>query len=222
MTAAQAFAFAFDLNRIGHLLGQGHPLHYTFIYLLTNLGWRIGDLHGPYLIGFSIEALNVCLFFSLLRRIFDWRLGLVAGIAYVLYSADTTQAYLTYSLGIHPSLTFFLLASHAYVSEKRWLAYLLAPLMLLTYETIYPVFFAVPLLAWVKAPAMAGACLPRRRSGGHLVAVRRLAVCRRGRPDRRLDPERPDHPLGSHAGGASRQPGDLCLSDGANPSGAGP
>lgn len=146
MSPGQALSFAFDPGRILRLEGQGHPLHYTFIYLLTNLGWRIGDLHGPYWIGFAVESLNVCLFFFLLTRIHSWRLGLIAGLAYVLYAADTTQAYLTYSLGLQPSLTFFLLAAHAYAAGRRWLAYLLAPLILLTYETVYPVLFALPLL----------------------------------------------------------------------------
>jgi hypothetical protein len=146
MSLGQAVSFAFDPGRILRLEGQGHPLHYTFIYLLTNLGWRIGDLHGPYWIGFAIEALNVCLFYNLLRRVHSWQLGLIGALAFVLYSADTTQAYLTYSLGLQPSLTLFLLAGLAYSGGRRWLAYLLAPFMLLTYETFYPVFFALPLL----------------------------------------------------------------------------
>jgi len=147
MSLGEVFSFAFDPGRILRLEGQGHPLVYSFIYVLTNLGWRIGGLHGPYWIGFAIEALNVCLFYVLLSRVHGRHLALLAGLAYVLYSADTTQAYLTYSLGVHPSLTFFLLAALAYVSGRRWPAYLLAPLMLLTYETVFPVFFAVPLLS---------------------------------------------------------------------------
>lgn len=150
MTLGQAAAYAFDMKRILLLHGGGHPLHYTFIYLLTNIGWRLGDFHALYVIGFLIEAGNVALFFLLLRRVLDWRLGLVGGIAYVLYAADTTQTYLTLALGLHPCITIFLLAAHAYLRDKKWLAYLLSPLMLLTYETIYPVFFALPLLAWVR------------------------------------------------------------------------
>lgn len=152
MTIGQAVGYAFDMNRILLLHGGGHPIHYTLIYLLTNIGWRLGELHALYLIGFSIEALNLCLFFLLLRRIHSWRLGLVAGIAYVLYSADTTQTYLTLALGLHPAITIFLVAAHAYMSDKKWLSYVLAPLMLLTYETIYPVFFALPLLTGAGAP----------------------------------------------------------------------
>ncbi len=150
MTINQAIGYAFDLNRILQLHGGGHPIHYTFIYLLTNIGWRLGGLHALYLIGYSIEALNICLFFLLMRRIHSWRLGLVAGIAYVLYSADTTQTFLTLALGLHPAITIFLVAAHAYMSNQKWLCYLLAPLILLTYETIYPVLFALPFLTGVS------------------------------------------------------------------------
>ncbi len=164
MTISQAIGYAFDASRILQLHGGGHPLHYTFIYLLTNIGWRLGEFHALYLIGFSIEALNIGLFFLLMRRIHSWQLGLFAGIPYVLYSADTTQTYLTLALGLHPAITIFLIAAHAYLSNKKWLSYVLAPLMLLTYETIYPVFFALPLLAGVTVPR-------RRRELIHHIAI---------------------------------------------------
>src|SRR4030042_2325801 len=101
MSLGEVFAFAFDPARIANLYGQGHPLHYTFIYLLTNLGWRLGGIQGPYWLGFCVQAVNLCLFYALLRRIHSQALGVLGGLAYVLYSADTTQAYLTYSLGLH-------------------------------------------------------------------------------------------------------------------------
>ncbi len=62
------------------------------------------------------------------------------------------QAFLTYSLGLHPSLTFLLLALHAYLSERLVLSYLLASFTLLTYETTFLVFLAAPLLT----PQVAG------------------------------------------------------------------
>ena len=146
MSLGEVFAFAFDPARIANLYGQGHPLHYTFIYLLTNLGWRLGGIQGPYWLGFCVQAVNLCLFYALLRRIHSQALGVLGGLAYVLYSADTTQAYLTYSLGLHPSLTLLLLAGHAYLSGKKWLSYPLAGAILLTYETPFTVFLALPLL----------------------------------------------------------------------------
>jgi hypothetical protein len=147
MSTGEVAAFALGPQRLLSLQGQGHPLHYTFIYVLTNLGWRAGGLNGLYLIGFAVESLNICLLFWLMRRIHGPALAACVSLAYVLYSADTTQAYLTFALGLQPSITFFLLAGHAYFSRRLWLAYPTASLMLLTYETTYTAFFAFPLLA---------------------------------------------------------------------------
>ena len=130
---------------IANLHGHARPLSNSMIYLFSNLGWRIAGLAGPYLIGFLIEAANIVLFYALIRLVWGARLAFLAGLAYVLFSADTTQAFLTHSLGLQPSITMLLLAFHAYLS-KRWLpAYLLAFLILFSYETPFPVFLAVPL-----------------------------------------------------------------------------
>ncbi|MCJ7678268.1 MAG: hypothetical protein MUO35_11165 [Anaerolineales bacterium] len=159
MSTGEAVAFAIDPQRILTLGGNGHPLHYTFIYLLTNLGWRVAGLHGPYLAGFVVETLNICLLFWLVERIHSRPLAILVALVYVLYSADTTQAYLTLSLGLHPSITLFLLAGHLHLSRCRWLAYVVAALMLLTYETTFTAFFAFPLLLayprgrWLKETA---------------------------------------------------------------------
>ena len=146
MSGGQLLQFVFDPVRNLRLYGNGHPLHFTLIFTLANLGWRLGDLNGPYWIGFVIGAINVALVYVLLRRVHSKALGVLGGLAYVLYSADTTQAFLTHSLGLQPSITLFLIATHAYLSGKRWTAYVLAALTLFIYETPYTVFFAVPLL----------------------------------------------------------------------------
>lgn len=151
MSWGDAVAFAVDPDRILHLYGQGHPLFYTFIYFLVSLGWRIRPLVGAYWLGFAVEALNVGLFCGLLKRVHSQSLAVVGGLMYVLYSADTTQAFLTHALGLHPSLTCLLLAAHAYLSGRKWLTYPLAGLTLLTYETVFPVTLAFPLL--VELPA---------------------------------------------------------------------
>ncbi|MFA9404810.1 MAG: hypothetical protein ACERKX_03245 [Anaerolineales bacterium] len=146
MSLDEVLAFAFNPSRIINLFGQGHPLHYTFIYLLTNIAWRLGELPGLYWVGFFIQAINICLFYVLIRRIHSNALGVVSGMVFALYSADTTQAYLTFSFGLQTSITLLLLACHAYLFDKRWLAYGFAALTLLTYETAFGVFIAFPLM----------------------------------------------------------------------------
>lgn len=144
MTFRQVVQYVFSY--IAQFQGQGRPLHHSFIYLFSWLGWNLAGLWGAYLIGYSITIINIGLFYGLMRRTVGRSFALVAGFCYVLFSADTTQAYLTLSLGMQPSITFLLLAFHCYLSKKRLLAYILAFLILLGYETPFLVFIVAPLL----------------------------------------------------------------------------
>ena len=165
MSPSELVDFVFDAERNLNLYGNGRPIHYTFIYTLTNLGWRLSDLQGSYWVAFALQAFNLILLYSLLKRVHSKAFGVLGGLAYVLYSADTTQSFLTLAFGMHSSFTMLLLASYAYLSGKRWLAYPLAALMLFTYETPYTVFLAVPLLAyqpgrkWLRRFALHGLIL---------------------------------------------------------------
>jgi hypothetical protein len=147
MSWGDVLRYAADPARIVALREQGHPLHNSFIYLLSAVGWRLSGLRGAYWAGFAVQSLNIVLFYSLLRRIHRSALAILGTLVYVVYAADTTQSFLTYALGLHPSMTFLLLALHAYLSSWTVLAYGLASLTLLTYETTYLVFLAAPLLA---------------------------------------------------------------------------
>ena len=124
------------------------PFLDLFIHVFSYLGWKIGGLWGVYWIGYLLELVNVLLFYNLLKRLYDRSLALVGGLAYALFTADTTQAHLTHSLGAQPSLTLLLLAFHCYLSNRKVLAYLLSFLIVLfAYETPFLVFIAAPLLA---------------------------------------------------------------------------
>ena len=142
----------FVSDYVTHFRGQGRPLHHSFIYLLSNLGWNLDGLQGIYYVGFVIVSFNAILFYLLLRRIHSHQLAIVGALAFALYSADTTQAFLTHSLGLQTALTLFLLASHSYASRKYSLSYIIILMSLLTYETPYLVFIAAPLLChpWDK------------------------------------------------------------------------
>lgn len=131
---------------ITHLYGHARPLSDSFIYLFSNLGWWLGGLRGIYAIGYLITLANILLFYFLIRRVSNPALALSAAMAYCLYSADTTQAFLTHSLGVQPSIALLLAAAHNYLSKRKWLAYLLSFLILFSYETPFLVFLGVPLL----------------------------------------------------------------------------
>jgi len=138
---------------VTHFYGHARPLSDSFIYFFSWIGWQIDGLWGPYLLGFLITAINIGLFYWLMRRTTSQPFALIAGLGYILYSADTTQAFLTHSLGVQPSVLLILLAMHAYLSNKRILAYLLAFVVLFSYELPFLLFAAAPLLKkkWDKA-----------------------------------------------------------------------
>ena len=138
--------FRYIGSYIAHLYGHGRPLSDSFIYLFSNLGWRLQGLQGIYLIGFLLTWLNIILFYALLRRVATLNLALIASIFYTLYAADTTQVFLTHSLGAQPSILLLLLAFHTYLSNRKILAYILAGVILFSYETPFLVFLAAPLL----------------------------------------------------------------------------
>lgn len=137
--------------------GQGRPLHDGMIYALSFLGLKLGGLHSIYLIAWVIVTANSYLFYVLLKRLSGHQVVAVTGaLAFCLFPADTTKAFLTHSLGIQPSLMLFLIALHCYLSSKRSASYLLILGSLLCYETIYPVFLAAPLLKNRWEPRLKG------------------------------------------------------------------
>ncbi|MCJ7511425.1 MAG: hypothetical protein MUO23_00475, partial [Anaerolineales bacterium] len=132
---------------ITHLYGHGRPLSDSLIYVLSNFGYRLAGIPGIYLVGYVIFAGNILLFYFLMRRVGGATLAFLAALAYVLFSADTTQAFHTHSLGAQPSITLLLIAFHLYLSDHRIAAYLVAGVILFSYESPFMVFLAAPLLA---------------------------------------------------------------------------
>ena len=130
------------------LEGQGRPLHEIFIFDLSWLAAKIGDLSTVYVVGYLAVCLNIVLFSFLLKRLYPDPLFVTLGtLCYALYPTDTSQAFLTHSLGLQPSLTMLLLGVHAFLSHRYWLAYPLAVIgCVLCYEPVFPLFLAVPLL----------------------------------------------------------------------------
>ena len=144
MSGSELAQFAFGLFR--NLSGQGTPLKLILWYALAHLGWSVAGLRGLYLLGFVVIAVNVSLFYLLMRQVSDQALAICASLAYVLYSADTTQAFLSHSFILQTSITMLLLALLLFHHGWRSLSYGLMFLALLTYETTFSVFLAAPLL----------------------------------------------------------------------------
>ena len=141
---------AAQLSTLGH---QGRPLMWSWVILFGHLGWHLGGLHGMYLITYTIWLLNIILFVLLLRRINpSFMFSLVGGLAYVLFSADTNQAFLFNAFGLQTAITFLLIALHIYLCDRktRWLSYLFLIFVIINYETPFWLFLAAPLLTEVK------------------------------------------------------------------------
>lgn len=136
----------FDYAQVLVTWPQGRPVGFFLTATLSFIGSRLGGLLGVYLLAFLIVTLNSYLFYLLLSQRFPQMVALAAALAFCLFPADTTQPLLMHALGLQTSLTFLLLASLSYLSGRRVIAYLLALGALLTYESTFMVFFAVPLL----------------------------------------------------------------------------
>ena len=91
------------------------------------------------------------IFFS--GRVGTETLAITGALALCLFPADTTHSFLTHSLSLQVSVTFLLTASLLYLSGKRISPYVVIVGSLLTYESPYMVFLAIPLLRtkWDKA-----------------------------------------------------------------------
>lgn len=126
---------------------MARPILEFLMVFFSMIGYHSGGMRGLYFVGFLVLTGN-----SLLMYLLAWRLSgrrmfaITAALAFALFPADTTQAYLMHSFGLQPSLTFLLAALNLYASGRRGISYAVASACLLTYEVAYPVFFGAPLL----------------------------------------------------------------------------
>jgi hypothetical protein len=127
-------------------LPQGRPLGYLLPHLAAFVGGRIGGLGMVYILGYLVQITNVFLFYFLLSRIGLRGTAWIGALVFGLFPADTTHIFLMHSLGLHTSLTFLLLAAHSYLSGHKAWAHWISLGSLLTYESPYLVFLAIPLL----------------------------------------------------------------------------
>lgn len=176
VTRAMASTWPEVSDFVGGLLlgfgGQGRPLQHSLIYLLSWIAGQFGGLPQAYWLGWAILTLNSVLAFALLRRLFPLAAALAGGLAFALYGADTTQAFLYHAFGLQQSLTYLLIALHLYLADRKVLPYIVIAGALLSYETTFPVFLAAPLLTSRRGKALA------REFGRHagILAVLFLAV----------------------------------------------
>lgn len=125
---------------------MGRPLHDGLIASFSWLGFRIAGKTGLFVLAASVLAVNGLLFYSLLRRAWGRWAAMAGALALVVFPADSTRPFLTHAFGVQPALTFLLVALHGYLRRRWWLAYPAAAGTLVSYETVFPLFLAAPLL----------------------------------------------------------------------------
>ncbi len=125
---------------------EGRPVNFFSLAVCSFAAEALGGLPLIYFVGFIAIALNASLFYVLLGRLLPRYIALAGALAFCLFPADTTHTLLTHALGLQPALTLFLIAALAYLSGRRIPAYFAIAGSLLTYESVYLVFLAVPLL----------------------------------------------------------------------------
>lgn len=125
---------------------QGRPLGFFLLRFFAFAGKKLYGLSGIYIIAYLIQISNAWLFYLLLRRIETERIALLGALTLSLFPADTTHTFLSHALNLHISITFLLLASHLYMSKHYLPSYLFALASLVTYESPYLVFLAIPIL----------------------------------------------------------------------------
>lgn len=164
--------FAWDLEQLlGHIAGAirtwpiGRPIGFILPQVAAYAAAHAGGLPSVYLIGFGILTLNSFLVYLVARQVAPEFLALIAALAYALFPADTTRPFAMHATGLQTSMTFMLVAALLYLAEKRPLAYVIAAASLLTYESGFMPFLAVPLLK------------PHWERGFSRVWLKHVAVC---------------------------------------------
>ena len=147
------YAMAYDLDfLLGHIKNtfmkwpQGRPIGFTLPQTIAFVSTKIGGLQVLYLFGFFFVALNSILFYKLLKNRFPEMLAFFGALTFCLFPADTTHTLLTHNLILQPSLMFMLIASHLYLAGKKKTSYIVILGSLLSYESGFLPFLAIPLL----------------------------------------------------------------------------
>ena len=129
---------------------QGRPLGFLLGIGLPFAGYEIAGVFGMYAVGWAVLSLNAGLLYGLLARRLPRPMPLVGSLMFLLYPADTTRPFLCHAHILQPSITFALVSAHLLMRRSwrwRWMAYPVAALCLVTYETALLPLLAVPLLA---------------------------------------------------------------------------
>jgi hypothetical protein len=127
---------------------QGRPLNHLLPTLLGYVGGRLGGLEAMYALGAAWLVLNTWLVYRLALKLLPGAAALTAGVAYVLFPADTTRQLLIHVAHVQGAMTFSLVGLLLWRrgGVARVISYPVAGLSLLSFETAYIAFLCAPLI----------------------------------------------------------------------------
>jgi hypothetical protein len=138
---------------------QARPIGFAVVGIAAFLGNRIGGLEGIYLITFALHVANTLLLYTIVRRHLSTAPSFCAALGYCLFPSSTVTPLLQAQLFNGLTVFFLLFATWLYLRGSRIMAYVVSVGSLLTYESAFLPFFAVPLLHVGSLPNLRRALL---------------------------------------------------------------
>jgi hypothetical protein len=125
---------------------QGRVVGFNILFFSAYFAGKLGGLPLIYISAYLLALTNNILFYLFLQRLWNQPIFVLTGtLAFTLFPADNTRAYLTH-IHILPALTFLLLAFLSYLNDKKFWSYLLITASFLSYETCFLLFITAPFL----------------------------------------------------------------------------
>lgn len=125
---------------------QGRPLQMIFCYTFAMLGGVTNRIELDYVIAYLLFAGSAVLMYAVLRRRFTRLVATLAALLFVLTPLHTLHQFLNGQFSFGPPFLLVFGAMLLYVRRRRAWAYALAPLALLSYESVFFLFLGAPLL----------------------------------------------------------------------------
>ena len=125
---------------------QGRVVGFNILFFSAYFAGKLGGLPLIYISAYLLALTNNILFYLFLQRLWNQPIFVLMGtLAFTLFPADNTRAFLTH-IHILPALTFLLLAFLSYLNDKKFWSYLLITASFLSYETCFLLFITAPFL----------------------------------------------------------------------------
>ena len=125
---------------------QGRVVGFNILFFSAYFAGKLGGLPLIYISAYLLVLTNNILFYLFLQRLWNQPIFVLTGtLAFTLFPADNTRAFLTH-IHILPAITFLLLAFLSYLNDKKIWSYLLITASFLSYETCFLLFITAPFL----------------------------------------------------------------------------